>query len=111
MFNLKDLKSLKSYDKDDLLDLIGLQTRQTAADWILPTIGAFSVGVLVGAGIGLMLAPKPGRELREDLRTRLQGGAEQLATNFAGATGSSTSTGVSGGVSGSVDKPITPRSL
>lgn len=109
MFNLKDLKSLKNYDKDDLLDLIGLQTRQTPADWILPTIGAFSVGVLVGAGIGLMLAPKPGRELREDLRTRLQGGTDQLASNFANATGS-TSTGVSG-VSGTVDKPITPRSL
>lgn len=110
MFRLKDLKNLRGYDKDDLLELIGLQTRQTAADWILPTIGAFSVGILVGAGIGLLLAPKPGRELREDLRSRLQGGADQLASSFASAVGTP-STGVSGGVSGSMDKPVNPRSL
>lgn len=71
MFSAKDLKDLKKLDKDDLLQLIGLETRKGPSDWLLPTLGAFSVGMLVGAGIGLLLAPKPGNELLNDLRTRL----------------------------------------
>lgn len=71
MFNVKDLKKM---DKDDVLELIGLETRKGPADWLLPALGAFSVGMLVGAGLGLLMAPKPGAELRGDLRNRMQGG-------------------------------------
>jgi hypothetical protein len=79
-----DIKKLRDLDRNDLLNLIGLQTRQTAADWILPTLGIFGVGVLVGAGIGLLLAPKPGRELREELRNRLQGTADEISSQLSG---------------------------
>ncbi len=77
------LKSLREMDKDDLLRMIGLQSKRTPVDWILPTIAIFGVGILVGAGVGLLLAPKPGRELREDLRNRLQGAQEELAEKFS----------------------------
>jgi hypothetical protein len=70
MFNVGKLKNL---DKDELLEYLGLQTKRTAADWIIPSIGLFGIGILVGAGIGLMMAPKSGAELRDDLRARLQG--------------------------------------
>lgn len=73
MFSAKDLKKM---DKDDLLNLIGLETRRGPSDWLLPTLGAFSVGMLVGAGIGLMLAPKPGNELLSDIRNRLPRGQD-----------------------------------
>jgi hypothetical protein len=79
-----DIKKLRDLDRDDLLNLIGLQTRRTTADWILPMLGIFGVGVLVGAGVGLLLAPKPGRELREDLRNRLQGTADELGSQLSG---------------------------
>ena len=75
MFSAKDLKKL---EKDDLLHLIGLETRKGPSEWLLPTIGAFSVGLLVGAGLGLLLAPKPGNELLNDLRTRLPRGQDSL---------------------------------
>lgn len=75
--NLRDLKALRNVDPDDMLELIGLQ-RRSATDWILPTVGALSVGILVGAGLGLLFAPKPGSELRGDLKNRIQGGAEEL---------------------------------
>lgn len=68
------LKTLRNMDKDDLLNLVGLESRRGAADWVVPTLTAFSVGVLVGAGIGLLLAPKAGSELRDDLRSRIGGG-------------------------------------
>jgi hypothetical protein len=53
---------------DKALAAIGLQPRRSAADYLLPALGLFSVGMLVGAGLGLLLAPKRGRELRGDLR-------------------------------------------
>lgn len=78
MFSTRDLKDLKKLDKDDVLNLIGLETRKDATDYLLPALGAFTVGVLLGVGVGLMLAPKPGNELRNDLRNRLQGGQDAL---------------------------------
>jgi hypothetical protein len=71
------LKDLRNFDRDDLLDALGLQRRGNA-DWLLPTVTALGVGLLVGAGLGLLLAPKPGSELRDDLRERLQSGLDAL---------------------------------
>lgn len=70
------LKALKNMDKDDLLNLVGLESRRTMADAVVPTLTAFSVGVLVGVGIGMLLAPKPGSELRDDLKSRLGRGEQ-----------------------------------
>jgi hypothetical protein len=75
MFGVSDLKKL---DKDELLNLIGLETRKETTDYLLPALGAFTVGVLLGVGVGLMLAPKPGNELRNDLRNRFQPGQEPV---------------------------------
>ncbi len=80
MFSAKDLKKI---DKDDVLNLIGLETRKDATEYLLPALGAFTVGVLLGVGVGLMLAPKPGAELRNDLRNRFQSGQESLTGNQA----------------------------
>lgn len=73
-----NLNTLKKMDKDDLLHLIGLETRRDTAEQILPVIGVFAAGLLVGAGLGLLLAPKPGNQLRDDLRQRLASGQEYL---------------------------------
>ena len=58
---------------DAALAAIGLQPRRTATDYILPVVGIFGVGVLVGAGLGLMFAPKRGSELRGDIGRRARG--------------------------------------
>jgi len=63
--------NVRDLSKDDILGAIGLETRRTATDYILPALGVFSAGILVGAGLGLMFAPKSGRELRGDIRERL----------------------------------------
>jgi len=87
MFSTRDLRDLKKMDKDDLLNLIGLETRKDATDNLLPALGAFTVGVLLGVGVGLMLAPKPGNELRSDLRNRIQSGQDTLTGAVASRTG------------------------
>lgn len=79
MIDLKDIrKQLSTLEKDDILKVFGVEERRTAMDTILPAVGLFSVGLLVGAGLGLLLAPKPGRELRDDLRHRFGPGEEKL---------------------------------
>jgi hypothetical protein len=65
-------KNLTDLDKDDLLDMIGLESRRSTGDRLVPALALFGAGVLVGVGLGLMLAPKPGSALREDLRTKLR---------------------------------------
>jgi len=87
MLSLKDLKKL---DRDDLLDLVGLQ-RSSSNDWVAPALTALGVGLLVGAGLGLLLAPKPGSELRNDLKDRLRSAQDTLPDQLRGATASATS--------------------
>lgn len=83
----KQLGKLTDWDKDDLLDLVGLETRRTTTDALVPALTAFSIGVLVGVGVGLLIAPKAGNELRSDLKNRLGGGNDQLSSPTSGVQG------------------------
>lgn len=50
-------------DRDALLERVGLEKRTPTGDFFTG-LGLFSVGVLVGAGLGLIFAPKRGDEMR-----------------------------------------------
>jgi hypothetical protein len=56
----------KMLDRDVLLDRLGLE-RSTPAGDFFTGLGLFAIGVLVGAGLGLMFAPKRGDEMRTAL--------------------------------------------
>jgi YtxH-like protein len=73
------LPNLKDMDKDELLGLLGLSTKPTTTSQLVESLATFGVGLLVGAGVALLLAPKPGRELRQEIRTRITPGGEQTA--------------------------------
>lgn len=81
-------KRLPDLDKDDLLDLVGLEARRSAGDKVVTSLAIFGAGVLVGVGLGLMLAPKPGRDLRSDLRQRISKGDGNGAADAKPATAS-----------------------
>lgn len=66
------LSDLKDLNKDDILAALGLETKTGFSQRLLGTVGIFGAGLLVGAGVALMLAPKSGTELREDLGERLR---------------------------------------
>jgi hypothetical protein len=60
-------KAMRSaIDRDDLLERLGLERRTPTGDFFTG-LGLFAVGVLVGAGLGLMFAPKRGDEMRSAL--------------------------------------------
>jgi hypothetical protein len=62
-----------TYDSgvSNALDRLGLEPKRDPNDLILPAIGVFSAGLVVGAALGVLFAPKGGNELRGDLRHRL----------------------------------------
>lgn len=57
--------SLNKISRDDVLAAIGLQSRRTTADLVMPALGLLGIGIVVGAGLGVLFAPKSGAETRE----------------------------------------------
>ncbi len=82
-----NLKELRNMDKDDILGLLGLETKPSAGGWLAATLGTFSIGLLVGAGLGLIFARKPGLQLREDLRERLRRAPADAEEAISSVTG------------------------
>ena len=75
------LRDLTDIEKDDILGALGLQSKPSATSWVLGTLGLFGLGMVIGAGVALMLAPKPGVELRRDLEGRIKNVRERVAGN------------------------------
>jgi hypothetical protein len=76
------LRDLTDFDKEDILNALGLQSRQSSSAWAFGTFGLFGLGVLVGAGVALLLAPKPGIELRRDLGERVKTVRDQVGAKL-----------------------------
>ena len=73
------LNDIRNLSKDDLLAVLGLQTRSSTVSDVFGSIGLIGLGMFIGASAALMMAPKSGRELREDLSTRLNGTTRRVA--------------------------------
>ena len=56
---------VRNFSPDDILHALGLEKKRSATEKMLPMIGIFGAGLLVGAGIAMLLTPKSGREIRE----------------------------------------------
>lgn len=66
------ISDIKDLSKDDILAALGLETKTGFTQRLLGTLGVFGVGLLVGAGAALLLTPKSGSEMREDLGQRIR---------------------------------------
>ena len=56
--------------KDNMPDWLPFHSQPQRIDLassVLPALGVFGAGLVVGAGLGLLLAPKTGRELRHEI--------------------------------------------
>jgi len=79
-------KTLKNLDKDDILAALGLQSSKSAAEYVLPVLGIFSAGILVGIGVGLLAAPKAGEELRREIGRQVNSVRDRAANAVEEAT-------------------------
>jgi hypothetical protein len=83
------LQDIRNMDKDDFLGILGLETKHSFTNQLLGTLGTFGIGLLVGAGVALLLAPKAGSELRQDIRAKMHCDGKSVDSNCceAKATG------------------------
>ncbi len=56
--------------REEVVHTLGLDRNYQGVDFLLPALGIFGAGLLVGAGLGLLFAPKSGNDLRGDIRHR-----------------------------------------
>jgi hypothetical protein len=59
---------------EDVLAKLGLQTRTSVWGYLLPVLGIFGFGMLVGTGVTLLSMPR----VRKQLSDRLQRGAARM---------------------------------
>ncbi len=63
---------------DEALGRYGYMRAPASVSSALPLVGAFSAGVAVGTGIGVLVAPRSGRETREMLIARVRDAIERM---------------------------------
>lgn len=64
-------ESVRDY-VDEALASYGYTRRMGGLAGVVPLVGAFGAGVAVGTGIGVLVAPRSGKETRELLGRRLR---------------------------------------
>lgn len=76
--NTDFLKELRSMDKNDILNAVGLETRRSTPETVLPVLGIFVAGLITGLGAGLLMAPQSGKSLRDEAKGRANDAGNQL---------------------------------
>src|SRR5262249_25075259 len=64
--------------KDDLANAVGLQIKNSATQELISALGIFSSGILLGAGLALLFAPKAGAEIRRDIARKVEEFSERI---------------------------------
>jgi hypothetical protein len=57
--------------KDQLTEAFGLSTAPSPMSELATVLAIFASGVLAGGALALLFAPRPGRQLRAELRERV----------------------------------------
>jgi len=70
MSKLTDTISGNLPSREELLNAIGLASRSSTTSDVASAIAVFGAGLLIGAGLALLFAPKTGEEMRRDLSDR-----------------------------------------
>ena len=76
--------------KDDIADALRQLTgRSNPPGHLLAGLGIFAAGILAGAALAILFAPKPGAELRQEIGARVGGFRDKLTKTEEGAAESS----------------------
>ncbi len=57
--------------KEDIASAVGLQTRSSTTGDMLAAFAIFGTGMILGAGLALLFAPKSGDEIRHDIAEKV----------------------------------------
>ena len=76
--------------KDDIADTLRQLTgRSNPPDQLLSAVGIFAAGILTGAALAVLFAPKPGAELRQEISARVGDLRDKIVKTEQGAADSS----------------------
>jgi len=70
--------------REDIAAAAGLQARSSGPGDVLTTFTVFGAGVLLGAGLALLFAPKSGSEIRRDIADALGDAGKHLHPDAPG---------------------------
>lgn len=62
---------VRNMKADDVLHKFGLEVHRSAWNYVIPALGVFVAGMVLGAGVALLLTPVTGQELREELNEKI----------------------------------------
>jgi YtxH-like protein len=66
--------------KDDIAAALRqLTVRSNPPGHLLAGFGIFATGIVTGAALAVLFAPKPGAELRQEIGTRVRGLSDKIA--------------------------------
>jgi gas vesicle protein len=80
----KKLMWLADMAGDEVLDAVGLQRRRSAMSVMLPVVGVFGIGMVVGGGLALLFAPKTGTDMRKDIASKANQIKDRIASQATG---------------------------
>lgn len=75
------LRALPS--KEDIAGAVGLEARSSPTADVLTAFAIFGTGMMLGAGLALLFAPKAGQEIRHDLAQKAGEIGEHLRAQVA----------------------------
>jgi hypothetical protein len=70
--------------KDQLTEAIGLRRAPSPMSDVATALAIFASGVLAGGAVALLFAPRPGRQLRRDLRERMSEASRRVRSPSEG---------------------------
>lgn len=73
------MKTLQYLRKKSILEALGVKRKSSLAASFARTSGVLAMGLATGLGLGLLLAPRPGRQIRDDLSRRIKRSASRAA--------------------------------
>jgi hypothetical protein len=77
------LEKISKLELDDAVKALKTLQRATGGGLLMPGLAIFGAGVAVGAGVGLLFAPRTGAETRERLRRSTSQQLDALKKRFA----------------------------
>ncbi len=66
--------------KEDIANAVGLEARASTSGDAFTAVAIFGAGIILGAGLALLFAPKPGHEIRHDLAEKVGEMSEHFRT-------------------------------
>jgi hypothetical protein len=63
-------KDYSDIGTDDILEAFGLQRVAPTGSYVLPALSFLGLGMIVGAGLGMLFAPRSGHDLRDTIGRR-----------------------------------------